>query len=174
MIPIEYISKSEKICNIVGSNFKSSLYENFFTKHKPRHLEYFPMFNGKIYSLSYGVQSTFRNNEFRRQYNAFLLDNVEKDHLLPHNILFYCYFLLLQDRVSETISMFTQLEVEQLSEDGSLVLQYNYMHAYLDFYTGKSTNYQIAREVVNRYKDYPILSWRVLFQKLSTQLEEHD
>lgn len=88
--------------------------------------------------------------------------------------LCYTYFLLLQDRINEAINNFTLIDPESLKLDGSLCLQYDYMSAYLDFYTGDETNYKVAREVVEKYRDYPVLHWRFLFDEITDQLKEFD
>ena len=49
-------------------------------------------------------------------------------------------------------------------------MQYDYMCAYLDFYTGQGDNYAVARSIVSRYEKYPAISWRLLFDDVRTQL----
>ena len=46
------------------------------------------------------------------------------------------YYLLLQDRISESIEIFGRVALEDLPGDGSLRIQFDYMAAYLDFFTG--------------------------------------
>lgn len=41
-------------------------------------------------------------------------------------------------------------------------LQYDYFAAYLDFYIGYP-NFTIARDICDKYLDYPVVSWRNLF-----------
>ena len=132
------------------------------------------MMNGKVYNITHGSHSVLQNNEFRRQYNAFLLDKIEKTVLNCHDILFYCYFLVLQDRITEAIEIFNKLTVDNLPEDGSLLMQYDYMTAYLDFYSGHESNYSLARKIAEKYKDYPVINWRNLFLHIKTQLDEYD
>lgn len=140
----------------------------------PRHLEYYPMINGKVYHLMHGSHSTMENIELQRQYSAFLMDKIEKEKLSSHDVLFYCYFLILQDRITETIEIFRNLTPDYLPEDGTHTLQYDYMTAFLDFYTGESSNYQKARKIAEKYREYPVLSWRNLFLQLKIQLDEYD
>ena len=52
-------------------------------------------------------------------------------------------------------------------------LQYDYCSAYLDFYQGYP-NFGVAREICEKYLDYPVLSWRKLFEDISNQLAEYD
>ena len=171
---LEYISRSDKLCNIIGSNFKSSLYENFITKFKPRHLEYFPLVNSRAHNCGDQNRAKIRNNEFRRQYNAYLVNSIEKNRLENPDKMCFAYFLLLQDRINEAIEIFQQVKRDEIIADGSLELQYDYMSAYLDFYIGGDTNYSIARGIAEKYKDYPILHWKYLFEEIQDQLVEYD
>lgn len=53
------------------------------------------------------------------------------------------------------------------------VLQYDYFAAYLDFYNG-FPNFKVARDIVDKYLDYPIISWRNLFYEMANHLAEYD
>lgn len=162
------------MCNIIGSNFTSSLYENYYTKYKPRHLEYFPLVNARAHSFGDENKSKILHNEFRRQYDAFLMSTIEKTDLDSSDKLCYTYFLLLQDRINEAIEIFEEVDPKSLPEDGSLSLQYDYTAAYLDFYIGHDTDYKVARDTVQKYKNYPVLHWRFLFEEVEEQLKEYD
>lgn len=119
-------------------------------------------------------RSQILNNEFRRQYDAFLSNSIEKTSLSAGDTMCYAYFLLLQDRISEGIEKFRTINRSDLEQDGGLILQYDYMSAFIDFYIGADTNYQAARAVVDKYKDYPILHWKFLFDEVRDQLSEFD
>ncbi len=58
--------------------------------------------------------------------------------------------------------------------DQSLKIQYDYMNAYFDFFTGEETGFKIARKIVSEYEDYPVLAWRVPFLEMLDQLYEYD
>lgn len=51
-------------------------------------------------------------------------------------------------------------------------MQYDYIEAYLDFY--KAQNFTIAREIIDKYIDYPVISWRNYFYEMANQLSEYD
>lgn len=57
--------------------------------------------------------------------------------------------------------------------EGEAVLQYDYFSAYLDFYIG-FPNFQKAREICEKYLDYPVIQWRNLFYEVANQLAEYD
>ena len=47
------------------------------------------------------------------------------------------------------------------------------MAAYCDFYNGYP-NFVRAREIIEKYLDYPVIAWRNLFYDMANQLAEYD
>ena len=95
----------------------------------------------------------------------------------------FVYYLLLQDRITETIELFGKIgmfvvrndaDPREFEKDGTLQMQYDYMLSYLDFFTGAESNYATARKVAKRCVEYPVLPWRVLFLDIIEQLREFD
>lgn len=43
----------------------------------------------------------------------------------------------------------------------------------MDFYDGYP-NFKIARDIIDKYLDYPVLSWRNLFYEMANQIAEYD
>jgi len=58
--------------------------------------------------------------------------------------------------------------------DDPLQIQYDYMLAYFDFFTGGQHNYVVARRIVEKYDNYPIMQWRMLFLAILDQINEFD
>jgi len=83
-------------------------------------------------------------------------------------------YLQLQDRVTDAINLFSTVPLEALPEDGSLRIQHDYMSAYFDFFTGQEQGFKVARRIVQKYEDYPILAWRIPFLEILDQLNEYD
>lgn len=52
-------------------------------------------------------------------------------------------------------------------------MQYDYFTAYLDFYIG-FPNFIKAREICEKYLNYPVIHWRNLFYEIVNQLAEFD
>jgi hypothetical protein len=50
-------------------------------------------------------------------------------------------------------------------------IQYDYLQAYLDFYTPE---HKLARRIAEAYRDYPVDRWRNLFSGVLAQLDELD
>ena len=63
---------------------------------------------------------------------------------------------------------------DSLPEDGTLRIQHDYMSAYFDFFTGEENGFKVARTIVRKYEDYPILAWRMPFLEILDQLNEYD
>jgi len=53
-------------------------------------------------------------------------------------------------------------------------MQYNYLEAYFDFFTGAEDGYKKARRAVQEYDNYPIAHWRMMFMAIQDQLDEFD
>ena len=83
-------------------------------------------------------------------------------------------YLQMQDRIGEAIKLFKTIPAESLPSDGTLRIQYDYMSAYFDFFTGQGDGFKVARAVVRKYEDYPILAWKIPFLEILDQLNEYD
>jgi len=83
-------------------------------------------------------------------------------------------YLQLEDRITEAINMFKTILIESLPKDGTLRIQHDYMSAYFDFFTGQDEGFKVARSIVRKYEDYPILAWRIPFLEILDQLNEYD
>jgi hypothetical protein len=75
------------------------------------------------------------------------------------------YYLLLQDRVDEALATFSRVDPQKLTTR----MQYDYFAAHLDFFT---LDHQRARDIAERYRDYPVDKWRNLFANVINQLDE--
>ena len=135
-------------------------------------LEYHPFINARVHLLAKD-KTNILNNEFREQYKQFIQYLTELGTPTHSSLLVWVYYLLLQDRVDEAITTFRKIDAKEIATSHNQQLQYDYLSAYLDFYTG-FPKFSVAREVVERYLAYPILSWRSLFVEIANQLAEYD
>ena len=135
-------------------------------------LEYHPFINARVHLLAKD-KTNILNNEFREQYKSFLSYLTELGTPTQSSLLVWVYYLLLQDRVDDAINTFRKIDHKEIATTHQQQLQYDYLSAYLDFYTGYP-KFSAAREVVERYLSYPILSWRRLFVEIANQLAEYD
>jgi len=56
--------------------------------------------------------------------------------------------------------------MEEPAEDSGLRIQYDYMLAYFDFFTGAEEGYLKARRVARKYQDFPNMQWRMMFLQI--------
>jgi len=54
----------------------------------------------------------------------------------------------LQDRIPEAINVFKSIDLKSQFPDETLQMQYDYMNAYFDFFTGAKEGFKIARSIV--------------------------
>ncbi len=127
------------------------------------HLEYSPLVNARAHP--YGGTRRIENERQASQYRAFLEIASCRPKLDATDYLSLTYQLLLQDRVAEARDFLKRVEVERIPSR----LQYDYLRAYLDFYT---PDRKVARELATQYREYPVDRWRQLFAELGRQLDQ--
>lgn len=136
-------------------------------------LEFHPLLNSRVHLLKTD-QANILNEDFQRQYLRVLQYFAEKDQLDLTDKLTLIYYLLLQERINEALKIFNSISpgfADERAGEGSL--QYDYIAAYLDFYSGYP-NFTRAREIIDKYLDYPVIGWRNLFYEMANQLAEYD
>ena len=146
-----------------------------------RHLDYYPMVNSRAHMVG-DLENWTLNRNFKQTYGDFLramaLHASSEKQAKPlaevvHKMVLVQY-LQLQDRVTEAIEIFKHIKEEDLPVGGTLKMQHDYMSAYFDFFTGQDQGFKVARSIVRRYEDYPVLAWRIPFLEILDQLNEYD
>lgn len=122
---------------------------------------------------------TIANKTFRQTYDKFLQAMAYKQSLSFTDKMTYVYYLQLQDRIPEAIKLFQTLELPEAhniesSDVSPLEIQYDYLNAYFDFFTGFEDKFKIARRIVQRYDNYPVSNWKMLFLAIEDQLNDFD
>ena len=128
-----------------------------------QHLEYKPLVNARAHQL--GRTRQILNDRFHSQYHQLMTLLSYRRQLSSEDQLAVTYYLLLQDRVAEAMDSYARVAKNEIGES----LQYDYLTAYLSFYTDDQ---QIARDIAERYADYPIDRWRNSFAAIRSQLDE--
>ncbi|CAD8169655.1 unnamed protein product [Paramecium pentaurelia] len=146
-------------------HFKCSLFEI----NSIRVLEYYPLIIKRVHKLKQG-ENNILNVQFRQQYTNYLIYLLEKPQFSTVDKLVLIYYLLLQERVNEAVSVYQQISEEEQKEQQ---LQFDYLSAYLDFYTGYP-NFQKAREICQKYLSYPVIHWRNMFYEIINLFIEYD
>ena len=159
---------------MVGTFFESDLFKCNPYVNNFKHLDYFPMINSRAHKLGDYSNPGILNVQFRNTYHKLLVTLVEKPKLDKDDLLCLTYYFLLQDRINEAIEIFERVDPKDFDDEGTLKMQYDYMRAYLDFFTGAETGFKVAKSISKKYADYPVLSWKVLFTEILDQLEEFE
>ena len=56
----------------------------------------------------------------------------------------------------------------------TLLMHYDYLSAYFDFFTGSLDGYKRARRLVQKYDNHPVIHWKQMFLAIQDQLDEFD
>ena len=86
--------------------------------------------------------------------------------------MIFIYYLQLQDRIDEAITLFKTLKIENL--ENSLKIQYDYLSAYFDIFTGAADGFKVARTVLREYDNYPVHNWKMMFLAIEDLLNDLD
>jgi hypothetical protein len=123
--------------------------------------EYYPYYSSRVHKFANENKSTIRVKEFRETYSQFLLSTIFDQKIEDQEVkLALIYYLILQDRITEASKLFKKVPNCQRKQ---YQLQYDYVECFLDMYGGGETNYQKAREISEKYKEYPVTAWKKLF-----------
>ncbi|MDA1232915.1 MAG: hypothetical protein O2856_19270, partial [Planctomycetota bacterium] len=162
----EFLSHHEQFVQTCGPVLSSPLLDiepverNLF-----EYLEYRPLVNARAHQL--GDDRKILNDRFRDQFANFAKLLTYQRDINDRQRLMLSGYLLLQDRVTEALSFFSQINAENLSTR----VQYDYMAAYCDFFDGEL---DVARTIVAKYADYPVDRWRNTFAAMAVQIKEID
>ena len=162
--------QSEQATSFFKKSFKS-INTNLLRINDTRCHEYHPLVNQRAHLMK-SANSNILNQDFRRVYEQFLRYLIEVPRPGPTEWIVLAYYLLLQDRIDESIVIFKRIDAKAVIP-GMFRLQYDYCAAYLDFYEGYP-NFKVARAICQQYLNYPVISWRKPFIDIANQLAEYD
>jgi hypothetical protein len=128
-----------------------------------QHVEFEPLFNPRAHR--FGRERTILNDGIAQQYLALLRILAYRPRLDAEDEMSVVYYLALQDRVEEALAHFANVDAEALPTR----LQYDYLRAYLDFFTPE---HALARGIAEGYRDHPVERWRARFREVLAQLDE--
>jgi hypothetical protein len=159
-----YLLHTEQIVAECGGPIRTPLLTvDPVVRHQYEHLEYKPLVNARTHSL--GQRRQIVNTRLHEQYHRFLKLLSYHSQLNDEDKLALTYYLLLQDRIEEALTIFAELHPDQLATR----LQYDYCAAYLELFSEEP---QRARAIAGRYAEYPVDRWRNAFAVLVHQLDE--
>ncbi|KAL4440764.1 hypothetical protein ABPG74_013745 [Tetrahymena malaccensis] len=159
----------------ISSSFESHLFyfhTASLTIDKNRFYEYYPLSNPRVHML-HSDKSNILNSQFKQRYNSFLNYLSQKPKWEVSDKLGLVYYFLLQDRIEEAINVYKKIDQASVAQSPNCQLQYDYFTTYLDFFIG-FPNFKKARELCEKYLDYPVFQWRNLFYEVANKLAEYD
>lgn len=161
-----WLKQERKFLSRCGQVIESDLVSVNPVAHKTyQHLDYKPLVNARAHQL--GDRRQILNNRFEVQYHALLNVLKYRRELNDEDRMAMTYYLLLQDRVGEAMSMFGGVQRGNLETQ----IQYDYFAAYLDCFRDEPSQ---ARQIVTQYVDYPVPKWEKAFAKVKSMLDELD
>jgi hypothetical protein len=160
----EYLQHANAFVAATGSYIDSPLLTiDPVARNTYQHMEYRPLVNARAHQL--GRRRRILNNRFDQQYHRLMKTLTYHRSLDDVDLLAVTYYMLLQDRVGEALQFFGRVNPENLQTK----LQYDYLSAYVDLYTGDTV---AARIVATKYAAHPVDRWRKAFTAVLAQLDE--
>ncbi len=159
-----FLSVREDLVARVGPVFSSPLLKvEPIQRHTYELLEYAPLVRGRIHRL--GEENQILNPTFLVQYQSFVRLLGYSTEIAEADKLVLSYYLLIQNRITESIERFNQINREKIESK----LQYDYLAAYLAMH---QENFDRAEEIAKRYADHPVPRWNLRFESLRSQLKQ--
>ena len=156
--PIEikrFLESRGDFTNACGYTLDSSILKiDAVERNIYQHIDFYPLINVRKHRL--GKRRKIVNGTFLRQYESLMTVLSYKSKLDDADKLAVTYYLLLQDRIGEAMTMFKKVRRENIA----MKMQYDYCLGYMGFFKGELGE---ASKVVASYKDYPVSRWRKLF-----------
>ncbi|ETO22120.1 hypothetical protein RFI_15082 [Reticulomyxa filosa] len=170
--------------SLADNIWKPSFFSDWFNydewdDHKDTYLEYFPLINARSHPL--GTQKKILNDGLLRTYQKFLRRVAFQSGALKDmswvQKLQACYYLLLQDRVTEAVLLFKEY-IDKPKEHATLMKEYqvlyDYVKAYLSLFDEGDATCSQARDIARKWKDDSTLplNKQKLFDDIIYQVNE--
>ena len=173
----EYIHnhKDKEILKSIGHEYdlKFIKVDKTNNAHILNHLDYYPILKNRIFKLP--KSKSILTVQLRDTYQDYVSYLITLPQINDYEYMRLCYYLILQQRIKEATIVFEKINKKNIVGDNltSLELQYDYLTAYLDFSNGYP-KFEKAREIMKKYKNIAISSWKNMFNEIEDQLNEYD
>ena len=173
----EYIhnNKDKEIFKSIGHEFDLIFLKLDKTNnaHILNHLDYHPILKNRVFKLP--KSKSILTVQLRDTYQDYVSFLITLPKINDYEYMRLCYYLILQQRIKEATTIFGKIDKKNIVGNNltSLELQYDYLTAYLDFSNGYP-KFEKAREIMKKYKDIAISSWKNMFNEIEDQLNEYD
>lgn len=126
-------------------------------------LEYAPLVRARIHRL--GDHDQILNSTFLAQYERFVEMLAYSSETSAEDKQLLAYYLLIQNRISEAIETFDQIDRDRVATQ----LQYDYLDAYLAMHREQ---FDHAERVARAHASHKIPRWNQRFSELLSQLRQ--
>ena len=96
------------------------------------------------------------NIEFKQTYEQFIIYLLKCERIDNKCLLRLCYYLILQDRIEDADRALKKVDVSTFTDYSSMMIQYDYLQAYIDFSYNGYPEFQKAKEVFKKYRNFPL------------------
>ncbi len=159
-----WTAHDNRLPGLLGPAFESELVRiDPLERELREELEFDPLVLPRVHP--FGAQRELLNAAFAGQYQQLLTILAHRPDLDSVDWLRVTHSMVLMGRTEEAIEAFDRVEPGRLPSR----VQYDYLAAYLDFHSAEP---KLAREIAERYRDYPIPHWRARFEEVRLQLDE--
>ena len=120
----EYLNTKDNIKNDLSYDFKSTLYsyrDSDDSKLRP-HLEYSPLYNARKHPFGNKNdknETNIVNKEFNDTYRKFIINLLSLQELKIKEKLQLVYYLILQDRMEDTLDIIEKIKKEELDDNNN-------------------------------------------------------
>ena len=160
----EFLEHADSITTRCGMAFESELLDvDPLERNWYEQREFSPLVNSRAHQL--GGSRKILNNRIYQQYEKLMQILGHRASLDSDNRLVVTYYLLLQDRIDESMKHFAKVK----SKDVVQTMPYAYCDAYLDLYREKPDD---AMAKAKKWTDYPVDRWRNKFENIVAMVEE--
>ena len=170
-----YNHKDKEILKSIGHEFDLSFIKLDKTNnaHILNHLDYYPILQNRVFKLP--KSKSILTVQLRDTYQDYVSYLITLPKINDYEYMRLCYYLILQQRIKEATIIFEKIDKKNIIGNNlsSLELQYDYLTAYLDFSNGYP-EFKKAREIMKKYNDIAISSWKNMFNEIEDQLNEYD
>lgn len=159
-----FLSLRNDLISRTGPTLESTLLTiDAIDRSSYEHLEYAPLVRARIHRL--GKVDEILNPKFLGQYQQFVRRLGFHAKIEDNEKMALAYYLLLQNRIEESIAVFSSVDRDSVPSD----LQFDYLAGYLSLHQG---DYESALAIAERYKDHPVPRWKSRFTEMELQVRQ--
>lgn len=145
----EYLSMNPKMMDLIQPHLDSSVLidYNSFERQSYQIMEYWPLTSSRSH------EQAFKNEFFQTQYREFLKNALYRSYhaesMTPIDKMTGVYYYLIQNRVKRAQELFDQVEPEKAKKVSTFT--YDYLQAYLSFYSDHPRDIVTASNLCDQY-----------------------